>query len=881
MGKALHSTLIGYLIAIGATALAALARLALGGLLGHEAPLLLFTLAVAVAAWYGGLGPGLLAMAASLLAANFLFLEPVNSFNITQPVDQLRALLFTLIGGTISVMGELKHREHCRLEQVLDEQRRIETALREREEQFLFALDAANIFAWDWNLDTDVTVRSENIRSVLGIETGPAEDFLGRIHPEDRARVEDGIAKARRGEMSYDLEFRVLTTAGNSLWFQDKARLRTDPATGQTHLTGVLVDITRHKQIEAERLAAEEQLRLIMDTVPALISYIDRSGCYRLNNRAYELWFGHRRDEVTGRHVREVLGDAAWDVIGPKLEQALAGHTVSYETEIPYQGAGPRWVSVCYTPHFDSAGEVVGVVALVNDLTERRRAEATLQQQASQLRTQAQILDHANIMIRDLNDRIVLWSTGEERLYGWSKDEAVGRVSHQLLKTRFSAPLTALRNQLLQTGQWEGELVHSRRDGGEVIVASQWILHRNEKGRPVAILEVNTDITMRKQAEGALQEADRRKDEFLATLAHELRNPLAPIRNAVELLRLKSPPDSGLQWARDVIDRQVQQMARLIDDLLDVSRITRNRLMLRKEPTDLATIIQNAAETSQPAIQAAGHTLTLDLPPEPIPLEADPIRLAQVFTNLLNNASKFTERGGRITLRAERQGNEAIVTVKDTGIGIPAEQLSSIFGMFVQIDKPPEQAARSGLGIGLSLTRALVEKHGGRVEAHSAGPGQGSEFSVHLPLLAMPAPQALKPVDQAIDTALCQTQCRILVVDDNEDAAISLALLLQMMGQDVQIAYDGLEALAKAETFRPDIVLLDLGMPKLNGYETARRLRAEPWGEKAILVALTGWGQEEDRRRAREAGFDYHLVKPVDPTELEKLITGLNQAGGK
>ncbi|MFO1431639.1 MAG: PAS domain S-box protein [Candidatus Competibacteraceae bacterium] len=880
MGKALHSTFIGYLIAIAAIALAELARLMLGDLLENQAPLLLSTLAVVVAAWYGGLKPGLLATALSLLVAAFFFLEPIYSFTIARSADQLHTLLFAVVGVTISLVGELKHREHRRLEQALDEQHRVEAALREREEQFLFALNAANIFAWDCNLDTGFTVRSENVRPVLGIETGPAEDFLDKIHPEDRTRVEESIAKARRGEIPYDLEFRILTTEGNILWFQDKARLRTDPATGQTHLTGVLVDITRHKQIEAERLAAEEQLRLIMDTLPALISYVDRNGCYRLNNRAYESWFGHRRDEVTGRHVSEVLGDAAWEVIEPRLEQALAGHTVSYETEIPYQGAGPRWVSVIYTPHFDSTGDVAGVVALVNDLTERRRAEATLQQQAAQLRSQTQILDHANIMIRDFNDRIVLWSTGDERLYGWSKNEAVGRISHQLLKTRFSAPLNTLREQLLQTGQWEGELGHTRRDGSEIIVASQWILHRDEQGRPMAILEVNTDITARKQAESALREADRRKDEFLATLAHELRNPLAPIRNAVELLRLKSPPEPGLQWARDVIDRQVQQMTRLIDDLLDVSRITRNRLILRKEPVELATIVQNAVETSQPAIQAAGHTLTLDLPSEPIPLEADPVRLAQVFTNLLNNAAKFTERGGQITLRAERQDNKVVVTVKDTGIGIPAERLSSIFDMFVQIDKPPEQA-RGGLGIGLSLTRALVEMHGGRIEVHSAGLGQGSEFSVHLPLLTMPTPQALKPVDQMSDTPLCQTKCRILVVDDNEDAATSLALLLQMMGQDIQIAYDGLEALAKAETFRPQIVLLDLGMPKLNGYETARRLRAESWGEKAILVALTGWGQEEDRRRAREAGFDYHVVKPVDPIELEKLITGLSQAGGK
>ncbi|MEX2303200.1 MAG: ATP-binding protein, partial [Bryobacterales bacterium] len=368
-----------------------------------------------------------------------------------------------------------------------------------------------------------------------------------------------------------------------------------------------------------------------------------------------------------------------------------------------------------------------------------------------------------------------------------------------------------------------------------------------------------------------LKEADRRKDEFLATLAHELRNPLAPIRYAVQMLRLNGRDEPELCLSRDVIERQVAHMTRLIDDLLDISRITRDKLELRKERVELAEVVSEAVESSRPLIEQCGHQLTVTLPPEPIYLYADLVRLSQVLTNLLTNAAKYTDGGGHIWLTAERQGGEVVVRVKDTGVGIPAEKLPGLFEMFFQVDGALERS-QGGLGIGLSLVRRLVELHGGSVKAHCAGRGKGCEFTVLVPALAEePKPQpTLEPADSGATKA--KTARRILVVDDVQDNADSLAMLLRLGGNEVQTAYDGLAALEAAERFRPDVMLLDIRMPNLNGYDACRRIREQPWGKGMMLIALTGWGQEEDQRRTEEAGFDSHLVKPVDPAALNELL---------
>ncbi len=376
-------------------------------------------------------------------------------------------------------------------------------------------------------------------------------------------------------------------------------------------------------------------------------------------------------------------------------------------------------------------------------------------------------------------------------------------------------------------------------------------------------------IELRNQTE-ALREADRRKDEFLATLAHELRNPLAPIRNAVEILKRVGPPDPALQRNRNVIDRQVRHMARLLDDLLDVSRITRNKLELRREHVDLADVLKVAVETSRPLIDRNEHELSIYIPSDSLALDADPVRLAQVFSNLLNNAARYTERGGNIWLTVTRDGGDVVVSVRDNGRGIDADMLPRVFDLFSQAE-PALQRSQGGLGIGLSLVKGLVELHGGRVEARSGGLSAGSEFVVWLPL-AMEAAPADRASDGAHDSTPNAPTRRILVVDDIEDNADTMAALLRELGNDVRTAYGGEEAVQVAAEFRPNVVLLDIGMPRVTGLDAARIIRAEPWGADMCLIALTGWATPEDRRRTQDAGFNHHLVKPVDYTALLQLL---------
>jgi len=395
----------------------------------------------------------------------------------------------------------------------------------------------------------------------------------------------------------------------------------------------------------------------------------------------------------------------------------------------------------------------------------------------------------------------------------------------------------------------------------------------------VMILTIAAAIHSRNQIEEALRkseeslkESDRRKNEFLATLSHELRNPLAPIRNAVQILKAKGPRDPDLVWSRDLIEHQVGQMARLMDDLLDISRITSNKLELRKSRIDLASVVKNALDTSRPIIDEAGHELTVALSSEPLYLDADPVRLGQVFSNLLNNAAKYSREGGRIRLSAERRDNEVVVSVKDSGIGIAPEMLPHIFDMFTQA-QPVLERSQGGLGIGLSLVKKLVEMHGGSIEARSDGPEKGSEFILRLPLLRQDSAASAPP--ESNEDRPMAGKCRILVVDDLKNNADSLAMLLKIAGHDVETAYDGASGISAAERFRPDVVLLDLGMPKITGYDVCRQIRNQPWGESMCLVALSGWGQEEDRLRTRAAGFDHHLIKPVDPESLDKLLASL------
>ena len=385
------------------------------------------------------------------------------------------------------------------------------------------------------------------------------------------------------------------------------------------------------------------------------------------------------------------------------------------------------------------------------------------------------------------------------------------------------------------------------------------------------------EVTVRSRAEDALRQADRHKDEFLAMLAHELRNPLAPIRNAVHLMRMKALQDPQMCLARDVIERQLSQLTRLVDDLLDVSRITRGKINLTRQPLKVSELIARAVETVEPIIQGRSQVLTVELPEQPPVVDGDCMRLTQAIANVLGNAAKYTDAGGSIVLQVCARARDVEIRVRDTGIGIPAEVLPKIFDLFTQLDQRMERP-QSGLGIGLALVRRLVEMHGGSVSAHSEGAGRGSEFVICLPLMT---PAVLPAVGDQL-TAECQAarpqHRRILVADDNLDALESLAALLALNGHEVHRAQDGAAALQAAMRHRPEVIFLDIGMPQMDGYEVARRIRAHEWGKELLLIAVTGWGQESDRQRSFAAGFDFHLVKPVDLEKLNQLLSKVSAA---
>jgi PAS domain S-box-containing protein len=536
-------------------------------------------------------------------------------------------------------------------------------------------------------------------------------------------------------------------------------------------------------------------------------------------------------------------------------------------------------------------GEILELLEIIASqlglFIERRSAEAELRDAEARIRS---VVNHVidGIITIDSQGIVQTFNAAAERLFGYQAGEVIGRNVSMLMPEPYRGEHDGYLENYLRTGEAKiigiGREVAGRRKDGSVFPMDLAVSEFQHGGRRL-FTGIVRDITERKRLEQELRqrvqelaEGDRRKNEFLATLSHELRNPLAPIRNALEVMQLADGDPAKLAQAQLVMERQLEQMVRLVDDLLDVSRITWGRVELRKQRVELRSVMQGAIEISRPLVTTAGHELVVRIPDESIVVEADPMRLAQVFANLLNNAVKYTEPGGKIWLTAERQGTEVVVVVKDTGIGIPEEALPKVFDMFTQI--ATQDRSRGGLGIGLALVHRLVAMHGGIVEAHSEGSGKGSEFVVRFPM-----PAAVGAVERAVGDGAAKSvrartsgpARRILVVDDNRDSADSLAMLLEMHGHTTHTAYDGLAAVEAFGVFDPEVILLDIGMPRLNGLEAAQQIRLKPRGPDVVLVAMTGWGQDEDKVRAREAGFDHYLTKPVAPQDLQKLLTGLSE----
>jgi PAS domain S-box-containing protein len=626
----------------------------------------------------------------------------------------------------------------------------------------------------------------------------------------------------------------------------------------------------------------------VMDALARLgtaVIHADAAGRVRRLNGLAERLTGWTEAEAADRPLAEVfrfvdetarqpLEDAAVRVLqeGVPAQEVRRGMLVARDgSERPIDESSALLV--------DASGTPAGVAVAFQDLTERRSAGEAQSRLAAIVESSQDA-----IVSKTLEGVILTWNAGAERLFGYTAQEAIGRPVTILIPAERLTEEASILAQIARGERVEHyETVRVAKDGRRLHISLTVSPVRDAEGRIVGASKVARDVSDRRAAEEALKEADRRKDEFLALLAHELRNPLAPLRNGIEVLRMATADPQLLAATRDMMDRQLSHMVRLIDDLLDVSRLSRNRMELRRSRVSLADVVSSAVETARPAITAAGHTLSIVLPPEPVLLDADLTRLAQVFGNLLNNSAKYTPGGGRIQLAAVRRGDWVEVAVADNGIGIPESALGNIFEMFSQVDRSIERSA-GGLGIGLALVRGLVEMHGGTVEAASPGEGAGSTVTVRLPILRsgalpQPSPAAAGMGDLAAEAnARAGARRRILVADDNEDAAGSLITMLQLLGNDVRGATDGVEAVEMAAQLRPHLILMDIGMPRMNGYEATRRIREQPWGRDITILALTGWGQDSDRARSREAGCDGHLVKPVELASLERLLEALAES---
>ena len=537
----------------------------------------------------------------------------------------------------------------------------------------------------------------------------------------------------------------------------------------------------------------------------------------------------------------------------------------SVEREVHSQDG--KWYLARLGPYRTLEDRIDGVVLTFVDISSTREYEKRLSEQA-------RILDLAHVMVHlSSDDRIVSWNKGCERLYGYTASEAIGKNCHELLQTEFPAPLAEIRAKLERTREWEGELVHKGRSGARVIVASHWLLSRSDGDTPAAILELNNDITARRQAEGALLVADQNKDRLLTMLSHELRNPLSAILNSFQLL-VRSVPEASVRPERSAIERQLDNLKRIFDDLLELQRLTHGKIALARRKTNLSKVIESAVETIR-ADEPDAHDIKVNLPKNPIVLYADALRLTQVFSNLLQNSVRFTPRSGSIEISAEQTDSEAVVRIRDTGIGIRPELLLKLFDMYAQ-GEPLVGGDTKGLGVGLTLVRQIVELHGGKVAAYSAGLNQGCEIVVKLPL---PAAGELHDSDDVVAqpqvvSAAARVLTRVMIVDDNDDSAEAVAALLEGSGFTVAVYHDGALGLEGSREFKPEAAILDIGLPGLDGYELGRQLRQE--NPDILLLALSGWRQDPASDHAKI--FDHYLTKPIEISAIEKLLVRASRA---
>lgn len=860
-----------YLLALAATAVAVVLRLALLPALGEAYPFVTLFGAVAIAVWFAGAGPAVVTTLTGFVLVDVLVMDQRGTFS---PLDRehvvgLFAYLFTC--GLIIAVGHAARRARSR-------------ALEQTE---ILRVTLASI--GDAVITTDPHGRVTYLNAVAEELTGwtsqqahdePLAGVFRIVNEDTREPVESPAVRALRDGTIVGLANHTILIRrdGGEIAIDDSAAPIRDSDGRVSGCVLIFRDVTERRRLEraaAERLTAASLLASIVESSDDAIVRKSLDGTIESWNAAAERLFGYTAEEAVGRHISLLIPPERIAEEEGILGALRRGERVThFETERLARNGRRLRVSLTVSPVRDAAGEIVGASKISRDVTQQRQVESDVRRLAAVIESSTDFVG-----ICDLEGvPFYVNRAGLEMVGLDSAEEAARHTVSDFFFPEDRAQVEELFAQVRHHGHAETEIRFRHFKTGEARwMAYNVIALKDAAGQTEAFATVSHDVTERRRMEDhlrmlsvSLAEADRQKDEFLATLAHELRNPLAPLRSSLEFLRRTDQMPAASRGPLDTMDRQVSQLVRLVDDLLDLNRVLYNRLELRRADVDLASVIHQAVEISTPLIEAARHTLTIELPEQPIHVHADPVRLTQVFANLLNNSVKYTPAGGRIGIRAERSGDRAVIRVQDTGVGIPVDQHEAIFSIFTQLPRASDRE-REGLGIGLTLVRQLVNMHGGSVRVHSAGAGRGSEFIVELPALPDGAAVAAAP---AIGAPAQAPARRVLVVDDNRDAAESLAMLVEHGGHTAVVAHDGAAALAAAERERPDVVLLDIGLPQMNGHDVCREIRKAPWGRDMRVVALTGWGQEEDRRKSRDAGFDAHLVKPVDFDALLKLLAG-------
>jgi PAS domain S-box-containing protein len=753
----------------------------------------------------------------------------------------------------------------------MTERKQAEEAMRASEERSRLIVESARDYAiFTTDPKGAVTSWSPGAEAVFG---WTAEEIIGRptamtFTAEDRAAgaPEQELAQARATGSAPDVRWH-LRKDGTRVFIEGVTRAIADG------FLKIGQDVTERRRAEEALRESEERLRVALTAgqmgtwlwrIPRDEQILDDS-----LRRLMGLQPGEEIQDLAG-FLRAVHEDDRARVRAEFERCRREGCDLKVEFRVTWPDGSVHWLR-------DQGKTLTGpdgpfMTGAAMDITERKKAEEALARDAHLL---ASLRD--SVIVTDPDGVVTYWNEGATRLFGWTAGEMAGRPLTDRVPEEARARMAEATRAIRDGADFAGEWHDWRKDGSRVWIDARVSRITDPAGRPIAILGLAHDLTERKRMEEQLRDADRRKDEFLAMLGHELRNPLAPLRGVVETLRRQKLDGAARGRAYAMMERQVGHLTRLVDDLLDVSRITRGLVELRREPVNVAEVAGQAVEMAAPVVEGRGHDLQLSLPRKPLRVEGDATRLTQVVFNLLNNAAKYTDRGGRIWLTVERQGAQAVVRVRDNGPGMKADLVPIVFDLFTQGERTPDRS-QGGLGLGLTLVKRLVELHGGTVEARSEGPGKGSEFTVRLP--ALPAEEA-KPAPTRVTgpAAAAAPVARALVIDDNFDVAESMTWMLEGLAREIKVVHSGQAALEVAPEFKPDVILCDIGMPGMDGYVTCRRLRQVPGMEKTLIAAVSGYGNEDDRRKSKEAGFDRHLVKPIGRATLEELVGSVTGGG--